>query len=140
MRQSMESVYLEQTPKITEKLGYLSLIANVGMLFGLLGTVLGLIKQFSAVASADAAQKQELMARGISEAMNNTALGLMVALPMMVIHGIYVAKATRIVEDMERSASQLLDWVGLHNYGQLQMRLRSEKVVPIKTPNKRAAA
>jgi biopolymer transport protein ExbB len=123
VRQSMESSYLEQLPKVTKSIGYLSLIANAGMLFGLLGTVMGLIRQFSAVASADAAQKQLLMAKGIAESMNNTALGLMIALPFLIIHSIYAARATKVVEEMERGASQLMDWIGLLNYGQLQSRL-----------------
>ena len=129
VRQSMESSYLDQIPKVTQNIGFLSLIANAGMLFGLLGTVLGLIRQFSAVGSADAAQKQLLMAKGIAEAMNNTALGLMVALPCLIIHGIYAAKANHLIEDLERGASQFLDWIGLHNYGQLQARLQSERRV-----------
>ncbi len=123
VRQSMESAYLDQVPKITERVGYLNLIANAGMLFGLLGTVLGLIAQFAAVASADAAQKQILMAQGIAHAMNNTALGLMVALPCLVIHGIYAARTAALIEELERGASQFLDWTGLQNYGQLQSRL-----------------
>lgn len=127
VRQSMESAYLDQVPKIAQNLGYLSLIANAGMLFGLLGTVLGLIRQFAAVGSADAAQKQLLMAKGIAESMNNTALGLMVALPCLIIHGVYSAKANHLIEDLERGASQFLDWVGLHNYGQLQSRMQSER-------------
>lgn len=125
VRQSMESAYLDQVPKITTRIPYLALMANAGMLFGLLGTVLGLIRQFAAVASADAAQKQLLMAKGIAEAMNNTALGLMVALPLLIIHGILSAKATQIIETLERGASQFLDWIGLQNYGQLQSRLSS---------------
>jgi biopolymer transport protein ExbB len=128
VRQSMESTYLEQVPKVTSKIPYLSLIANAGMLFGLLGTVMGLIRQFAAVASADAAQKQLLMAKGIAEAMNNTALGLMVALPCLIIHGVYSSRANHLIEEIERGASQFLDWVGLHNYGQLQNRLTQERV------------
>jgi biopolymer transport protein ExbB/TolQ len=132
VRQSMESSYLDQVPKITERVGYLSLIANAGMLFGLLGTVLGLIAQFAAVASADAAQKQILMAQGIAHAMNNTALGLMVALPCLVVHGIYLARATSMIEELERGASQFLDWMGLQNYGQLQSRLSASKLNVVK--------
>lgn len=123
IRQSMESAYLETTPRLTEKLGYIAMIANGGLLFGLLGTVLGLIRQFSALASTDAADKQIMMAQGIAEAMNNTALGLMVALPMLVIHGILSAKSTTIIEEMESGSSQFLDWVGLYNYGELENRL-----------------
>lgn len=130
VRQSMESAFLDESPKITERLGYLALIANAGMLFGLLGTVFGLIQQFAAVGSADAAQKQLLMAQGIAHAMNNTALGLLVALPMLIVHGVYSAKASALVEDLEKGASQFLDWVNLHNYGQLQTRLRGDAKQP----------
>jgi biopolymer transport protein ExbB len=126
IRQSMESTYLDETPKITERISYLSMIANAGMLFGLLGTVFGLIKQFSAVGSADASQKQQLMAEGIAHAMNNTALGLAVALPMLIFHGVLSARANHHIEELERGAAQFLDWMNLHNYGQLQTRMRSE--------------
>jgi len=123
VRQSMESTYLEQIPKVTKNLSFLSLIANAGMLFGLLGTVLGLITQFSAIASVEAGQKQLMMAKGIAEAMNNTALGLMVALPCLVLHGILSARANKILEELERGSSQFMDWIGLYNYGQLEKRL-----------------
>ncbi len=135
IRQSMESTYLEQVPRVSGKIPYLNLIANAGMLFGLLGTVLGLIRQFGALASADAANKQLLMAKGIAEAMNNTALGLMVALPCLIVHGLYAARAQHILEELERGASQFLDWMGLYNFGQLQSRLGKGK-----KDNERAAA
>jgi len=125
VRQSMESTYLEATPHITDKISYLGLIANAGLLFGLLGTVLGLIRQFSALASDSVADKQMMMAKGIAEAMNNTALGLMVALPMLVFHGVYAARATKLMEELERGSSQFLDWIGLYNYGQLGNRVES---------------
>jgi len=137
VRQSMESSYLEQVPKITTKVGYLSMIANAGMLFGLLGTVLGLIQQFAAVGSADAAQKQLLMAQGIAHAMNNTALGLAVALPCLLLHGILSARANHMVEDLEKGAAQFLDWIGLQNYGELQMRIQNErKMITMPTSRK----
>ena len=127
VRQNMEAVYLERVPEVTKNIHYLSLIANTGLLFGLLGTVLGLIRQFGALASADVADKQLLMARGIAEAMNNTALGLMVALPCLIIHGIYSSKANQLIEEMERSAAQFMDWVGLKNYGELEARTIKKK-------------
>jgi biopolymer transport protein ExbB len=123
IRQSMESTYLETTPRLTERIPYTGLIANGGLLFGLLGTVLGLIKQFTALASVDATDKQMLMDQGIAEAMNNTALGLMVALPMLLIHGILSAKSTSQLEEIETGSSQFMDWVGLYNYGELENRL-----------------
>jgi biopolymer transport protein ExbB len=119
VRQSMESSFLEASPKITDRLSYLGLIANAGLLFGLLGTVLGLIRQFAALASDSVADKQLMMAKGIAEAMNNTALGLMVALPCLVVHGVFSARAAHLTEELERSAAQFMDWIGLYNYGQL---------------------
>jgi biopolymer transport protein ExbB len=123
IRQSMESAYLETTPRLTERIGFLSLIANGGLLFGLLGTVLGLIRQFTALAATDAADKQILMAQGIAEAMNNTALGLMIAVPMLIIHGVLAAKSTAMLEDIETGSAQFLDWIGLYNYGELESRM-----------------
>jgi len=141
IRQSMESTYLDQVPQVTKKLAYLSLIANSGMLFGLLGTVLGLIHQFGALSTVDAANKQLMMAKGIAEAMNNTALGLMVALPCLIFHGVYTGRAQRILEELERGSSQFLDWMGLYNYGQLQSRLsKGVAAVHAKESNQKAAA
>jgi len=122
VRQSMESSYLENQQKVTERVGLLSMMANAGMLFGLLGTVFGLIAQFAALASADVADKQLLMARGIAHAMNNTALGLLVALPLLVLHGIFSGRAAKIVEDIDKGAAQFLDLVGLYNSGQLEAK------------------
>ncbi len=127
VRQSMESKYLEVSPRLTERVSYLSLTSNAGLLFGLLGTVLGLIRQFSALASSEASEKQLLMAKGIAEAMNNTALGLMVALPALVAYGILSARSTKMTEDLEKGASQFMDWTGLYNYGQLRTQDPTEK-------------
>ncbi len=141
IRQSMESTYLDQVPKVTDKIPYLSLIANTGMLFGLLGTVLGLIRQFGALGAVDAANKQLMMAKGISESMNNTALGLMVALPCLIVHGIYSGRAQKILEEIERGSAQFLDWMGLYNYGQLQSRLnKGLSAVQAKDNSHKAAA
>jgi biopolymer transport protein ExbB len=139
VRQSMESAYLDNSQKITERVGLLSMMANAGMLFGLLGTVMGLIKQFAALASADVADKQLLMAKGIAAAMNNTALGLMVALPLLVLHGLYSARASKIVEDIDKGSAQFLDLVGLYNSGQLEAKKPSSNNNVVDMNNQKSA-
>ena len=82
----------EVIPALGKRLGYLAMIANVATLVGLLGTILGLIQSFEAVASADPANKSEMLANGISLAMNTTALGLSVAIPVMIFYAFLHAR------------------------------------------------
>ena len=80
IQNALDAASLEVIPKLERNLPYLSLIANVATLLGLLGTISGLIKSFGAVALADPAQRQAILAAGISEAMNATAFGLVTAI------------------------------------------------------------
>ena len=79
---AMDEAALREIPRIAKRTGYLALLANLSMLFGLLGTVSGLITSFGAVSgeSVDPSQKARILAEGISEAMNCTAFGLIIAL------------------------------------------------------------
>jgi biopolymer transport protein ExbB len=108
----LESSILESISKIEKRLDYLALIANVSTLVGLLGTIYGLIQSFAAVAGADPAQKAKLLALGISKAMNTTALGLISAITLMVIHTILSNKAGKIVSDLEEFSTKLIDLLG----------------------------
>lgn len=109
IQDALESSMLESIPHVEKRLGYLALIANVSTLIGLLGTIYGLIQSFAAVASADAASKAELLALGISKAMNTTAFGLISAITIMVIHQILTTKAEKIVGDLEHYSVKLVD-------------------------------
>jgi len=88
-------------PPVTRRLNYFSLLANVSTLLGLLGTIFGLILAFSAVGAADPSQRSSFLAKGISEAMNATAFGLMMAVPALLVHGFLLSKAERILERVE---------------------------------------
>jgi len=92
IQDALEASMLEAIPHIEKRLGYLALIANTSTLVGLLGTIYGLIQSFAAVASADAASKAELLALGISKAMNTTAFGLISAITIMVAHQVLSGK------------------------------------------------
>jgi biopolymer transport protein ExbB len=99
---AMDEAALKVVPNVQGGINFLAMFANVATLLGLLGTIVGLISAFSAVAVADPSQKQQLLAKGISEAMFTTAFGLIVAIPCMMIHSYLSSKATKIVDDIDR--------------------------------------
>lgn len=109
IQDALEASMLESIPHVEKRLSYLALIANVSTLIGLLGTIYGLIQSFAAVASADAASKAELLALGISKAMNTTAFGLISAISIMVLHSILTSKADKIIGEMEQCSVSLVD-------------------------------
>jgi biopolymer transport protein ExbB/TolQ len=109
IQNAIDAASLEVIPKLERRLPYLALIANIATLLGLLGTISGLIKSFAAVAMADPAQRQAILAAGIAEAMNATAFGLTVAIFAMVSHSILSTKANKILEEIDEFGVKLLD-------------------------------
>ncbi len=109
MKKSFEIAFTEVMPVVTKRLGYLAMLSNVVTLLGLLGTITGLIDAFKAVASADPSQKQEMLAAGISVAMNTTAMGLTAAIPIMISFSILNAKKDGILTDCAENGSKVLD-------------------------------
>lgn len=99
----------ENIPLYTKRLHYLSMLANVATLLGLLGTIHGLILSFQAVATADPAQKQALLAHGISVSMYTTALGLAVAIPAMVFFSFLTARQNQLIEQITEKCSKLTE-------------------------------
>lgn len=99
----------EAIPLFTRRLHYLSMLANVATLMGLLGTIHGLILSFQAVAQADPAMKQHLLASGISVSMYTTALGLAVAIPAMVCYSFLVARQNQMIEQTTEKCSKLTE-------------------------------
>lgn len=112
IQNAIDASALEVIPKVESRLGYLQLIANISTLFGLLGTIQGLIESFSAVAAADPTQKAELLAIGISKAMNTTFLGLLAAISIMVVHSFLSSKAEKIINEIDEFSIKLLDLLG----------------------------
>ncbi|MBT7610845.1 MAG: MotA/TolQ/ExbB proton channel family protein [Bacteriovoracaceae bacterium] len=112
IQDAIEASILEVSPKVDKRMGYLALIANVSTLIGLLGTIYGLIQSFAAVANADPSSKAKLLALGISKAMNTTAMGLISAISIMVIHQILMCKSDKILGDIEHYSLKLIDLIG----------------------------
>lgn len=111
LEKAMEESLLEIIPKLEKRTHYLSSLANVGMLIGLLGTVAGLIAAFGAIATANPAEKASLLAASISVAMNNTAGGLIVAITLLMAHMFLEAKTTGLIDSLEIAALKFLNAV-----------------------------
>lgn len=109
---AVEATVLEVSPRVERGLSHLVLLANISTLIGLLGTIYGLIQSFAAVAGADPAEKAKLLALGISKAMNTTALGLISAIILMLIHSILNSKAERILSEIDEYAVKIVDLLG----------------------------
>jgi biopolymer transport protein ExbB len=112
VQNAIDASSLEVIPKVELRLGYLSLIANISTLFGLLGTIAGLIQAFQAVAQADPTMRAEILSKGISLAMNTTALGLVSAITIMVCHSFLSAKSEKIVNEIDEYSVKLMDLLG----------------------------
>lgn len=108
---SMEEALMEIMPRLEKRTPYLAILANIATLLGLLGTIVGLIDAFSAVAAADPAEKGALLSSSISVAMNTTALGLIAAIPLMLIHALLSNKTTEIVDSLEMAAVKVLNLI-----------------------------
>ena len=110
---AMDEAALREMPKVSARTGFLSLLANLSMLSGLLGTVTGLIRSFGAVAakSVDPSQKATILAQGISEAMNCTAFGLSVAITGLVGFALLNNKTQTIEDDINSASVQVLNLV-----------------------------
>lgn len=110
---AMDEAALREMPKIAARTAYLALLANLGMLSGLLGTVLGLIKSFGAVGgeSVDPSQKARILALGISEAMNCTAFGLVAALLALMGFAVLNGKTQALEDDINEASVQVLNLV-----------------------------
>ena len=108
---AMEEGLMEVVPRLERRTHYLSSFANVATLLGLLGTIIGLIQAFTAVAHAGAAEKAEILSSSISVAMNTTAFGLMVAIPLLLVYSVLQSKTTQIVDSLEMAAVKFLNMV-----------------------------
>jgi biopolymer transport protein ExbB/TolQ len=115
---AMEEGMMEIVPRLEKRTHYIATLANVITLVGLLGTIIGLIKGFTAVAQVNPAEKAELLSASISIAMNNTAFALMVAIPFLLIHAFLQAKTSEIVDGLEAAKISFLNLV---------QRLRAEQ-------------
>ena len=108
---AMEESMMEIIPRLEKRTPYLALLSNIATLFGLLGTIMGLIQAFAAVATASPAEKAALLAASISEAMNCTAFGLMSAIPLLLLHARLTTTTGQIVNSLEMASVKALNTI-----------------------------
>jgi biopolymer transport protein ExbB len=111
IEKAMEESLMDVVPRLEKRTHYLATFANLATLLGLLGTVIGLINAFAAVATVNPADKANLLSASISVAMNCTAFGLMTAVPLLVIHAVLQTKTTELVDSLEMASVKFLNAV-----------------------------
>lgn len=137
---SLDIAASEVAPGLSRNLSYLAMCSNVVTLIGLLGTVVGLIMSFKAVSFADPAQKQTLLADGISMAMHATAAGLLVAIPVMVVYSFLHARQGKLFSEIDQNANKLIEQLKSRDFGAFNMQgayptgLGLEKSAKVKVP------
>ena len=110
IREAVEEAAIREMPRMTQRLNYLSLFANIATLLGLLGTIAGLQVSFTSLASVEATKKAAMLAQGISQAMNTTAFGLIVAVPCMVCYTLLNNMQRERVKDLDEAVVRLLNY------------------------------
>jgi len=108
---AMEESMMEIIPSLEKRTPYIALFANICTLLGLLGTIMGLIEAFTAVANADPAEKADLLSASISVAMNTTAFGLMAAIPLLIVHAMISSKTGEIIDSLEMASVKTLNLI-----------------------------
>lgn len=106
---AMEEGLMETVPNLEKRTAYLATFANIATLLGLLGTIIGLIQAFTAVAAANPSEKADMLSASISVAMNTTAFGLMVAIPLLLIYAVLQTKTTQLIDSLEMASVKFLN-------------------------------
>ncbi len=111
VQSAMDEAALKEIPYLERRTGFLPMLSNAATLMGLLGTIIGLIHSFSAVSHADAATKATLLSQGISEAMNCTAFGLIVAIPALLLYAVLQSRTQRCIDDINTASVNVVNLV-----------------------------
>ena len=106
---AMEESMMEIIPQLEKRTPYVALASSIATLLGLLGTIMGLISAFTAVANANPAEKADLLSASISVAMNTTAFGLIVAIPLLITSSVLTAKTGEIIDSLEMASVKALN-------------------------------
>jgi biopolymer transport protein ExbB len=110
---------MEIIPQLEKRTPYVALLSNIATLLGLLGTIMGLIQAFTAVANANPAEKADLLSASISVAMNTTAFGLMSAIPLLLLHAKLTSTTGHIVDSLEMASVKALN--SISNFARRQI-------------------
>ncbi|MFW2373472.1 MAG: MotA/TolQ/ExbB proton channel family protein [Gammaproteobacteria bacterium] len=123
---AMEESMMEIIPQLEKRTPYIALFSNISTLLGLLGTIMGLIEAFTAVANANPAEKADLLSASISVAMNTTAFGLMAGIPLLIVHAFLTSKTGEIVDSLEMASVKTLNIIS--DFAKRQTALAAKNV------------
>ncbi|GMG86396.1 MotA/TolQ/ExbB proton channel family protein [Biformimicrobium ophioploci] len=146
---AMDESMMEIIPQLEKRTSYVALFSNIATLLGLLGTIMGLIEAFTAVANANPAEKADLLSASISVAMNTTAFGLMVGITLLIVHALLNSLTGEIVDSLEMvsvkalsmislSSRRRVDSEGEEKEGRTGAAAKNEKTSAVPTPGKAA--
>jgi len=122
MELAMEEGLMEIIPRLEKRTHYLAIFANIATLLGLLGTIMGLTQAFTAVSGASPADKADLLSASISVAMNTTAFGLIVAIPLLLAHAVMQSKTTELVDSLEMATVRITNLIASRGTEEPQTR------------------
>jgi biopolymer transport protein ExbB len=108
---ALDEASLREVPYIEKRTGHLAVLANAATLVGLLGTIIGMIGCFAGVANADPAMKAIILSKGIAEAMNCTAFGLLTAIPGLLLYAWLQARTQHVVDGINEAVVSTLNLV-----------------------------
>ncbi|HEY5656787.1 MAG TPA: MotA/TolQ/ExbB proton channel family protein [Myxococcota bacterium] len=117
---AMEESMMEIIPQLEKRTPYVALASSIATLLGLLGTIMGLIQAFTAVANANPAEKADLLSASISVAMNTTAFGLMAAIPLLITSSVLTSKAGAIIDSLEMASVKALNVISAKAQRQIE--------------------
>jgi biopolymer transport protein ExbB len=109
MIESMESENAAETFRLQTKVGYIGTIAAVAPMLGLMGTVYGMIQAFQKIASAKGAPEPSELADSIGLALVTTLLGLIVAIPSLIVNFVLKAKVTKLSIEVGNAVEDLFE-------------------------------
>jgi len=112
---AMEQSLMEIVPQLEKRTPYVALFSNIATLLGLLGTIMGLINAFTAVADANPAEKANMLSASISVAMNTTAFGLIAAIPLLFLHAKLTSTTGQIVDSLKMASVKALNSISFFN-------------------------
>jgi biopolymer transport protein ExbB len=121
---AMEESMMEIIPQLEKRTPYVAMLSNIATLLGLLGTIMGLIQAFTAVANANPAEKADLLSTSISVAMNTTAFGLMSAIPLLFFHAKLTSTTGQIVDSLEMASVKALNTIS--NFAKRQFSIGTD--------------
>ena len=107
-REIAETEGTRQAAALNQRIAYLADIGTIAPMLGLFGTVLGMIKSFSVVASDIVASRPLMLAEGVSEALVTTATGLVIGIPAMAAYAFFRGRVQSLIAELEAASTQLM--------------------------------